>query len=259
MLPDAATPKLRGCYVISLRPVGGHAPLRRAAAAHGARVLALSPWRIEPRDDAATRRSLRDALRADIVVFTSPAAVRAAASLQALRARRGQAWLAVGAGTAAALRRAGVGQGQAPARMDSEGLLGLPALRDVRGREVALVTAPGGRGVIADTLRRRGARLLRADVYARVPVTPAPAAIARLRALGPAPLLLALSSGEALLGVLAALPPDAAARLRGARVLAASERLAALAREHGFQDIAVAADARPRSLLAVAAAVPAPR
>ena len=78
-----ATPKLRGCYVISLRPVGGHAALRRAAAAHGARVLALSPWRIETRDDTAARSALHAALRADAVVFTSPAAVRAATSLSA--------------------------------------------------------------------------------------------------------------------------------------------------------------------------------
>ena len=143
--------------------------------------------------------------------------------------------------------------------MDSEGLLDLPALREVRGRAVGLVTAPGGRGVIAATLRRRGARLLRADVYARVPVTPAAAAVQRLRTLRPAHWLLALSSGEALLGVLANLPADAIARLRGARVLAASERLATLAREHGFRDISVAADARPRSLLAVAARRAAPR
>ncbi|MCA0393023.1 MAG: uroporphyrinogen-III synthase [Proteobacteria bacterium] len=250
MSPHAAPPKLHGCYVISLRPVGGHAPLRRAAATLGARTLALSPWRIAPRDDAETRRALRDALRADTVVFTSPAAVRATSALQALRPRRGQAWLAVGAG---------IDDVQAPARMDSEGLLDLPALRDVRGRTIALVTAPGGRGVIAQALQARGATLQRADVYARVPVSPAAAAVARLRTLGSTPLLLALSSGEALLGVLAALPSDAATRLRGARVLAASERLATLARDHGFGDVVVAADARPRSLLAVAAPPVAPR
>src|SRR5690606_3210293 len=161
------------CYVISLRPVGGHAPMRRAAAAYGARVLALSPWRIEPRRDAGARAALRQALRADIVLFTSPAAVRAAAALQRLHARRGQAWLAVGAGTAAALRRAGVAGVAAPARMDSEGLLALPALGAVRGRSIGLVTAPGGRNLIAPTLARRGARIVRAEVYARVAVAPA--------------------------------------------------------------------------------------
>jgi uroporphyrinogen-III synthase len=58
-MPDTV---LAGCYVISLRPAGQHEPLRRAAARHGARVLALSPWRLAPRDDAATRAALETAL-----------------------------------------------------------------------------------------------------------------------------------------------------------------------------------------------------
>ncbi|MGY1518886.1 uroporphyrinogen-III synthase [Luteimonas sp. A482] len=253
MSQDTTAPKQRACYVISLRPVGGHAPMRRAAAAHGARVLALSPWRIEMRDDAATRAALATALRADVVLFTSPAAARAAAALQPLRASPAQAWLAVGAGTAAALGRAGVERVTAPTRMDSEGLLSLPALAQVQGRSVGMVTAPGGRGLIAPTLAARGARVLRAEVYARVPVTLAPQALARLRAL-PGPLCLALSSGEALQRILEALPDDLLPRLRGARVLAASERLAQMARAAGFGDVRVAADARPASLLAASAA-----
>lgn len=250
------TDRLQGCYVISLRPVGGHDGMRRAAAAHGARVLALSPWRIEWRDGADTRRALRAALAAPRVVFTSPAAVRAALALQALRPRRGSAWIAVGAGTATALHRAGVAQVQAPQRMDSEGLLALPALAAVRGLDIGLVTAPGGRGVIATTLRRRGARVLRADVYERAPIAPMPRALAALRALD-APPWLALSSGEAFGHLIEALPADALARLRQARVVAASERLAALARGHGFTVAAVAGSARPRALLAAAASTPA--
>ena len=252
MSQDTTAPKQRACYVISLRPVGGHAPMRRAAALHGARVLALSPWRIEPRDDAATRAALATALAADVVLFTSPAAARRGA-LQPLRASPTQAWLAVGAGTAAALRRAGVERVNAPTRMDSEGLLSLPALAQVQGRSVGMVTAPGGRGLIAPTLAARGARVLRAELYARVPVTLAPQALARLRAL-PGPLCLAVSSGEALQRILEALPDDLLPRLRRARVLAASERLAQMAREAGFGDVRVATDARPASLLAASAA-----
>ena len=157
-------------YVISLRPRGDHAALRRAAARHGGGVIALSPWRLQQCDDAATRSALRLALAAPRVVFTSPPAVRAARALQAFAPRREQAWCAVGAGTAAALRRAGVHEVQAPTRMDSEGLLALPALQDVAGRDVGLVTAPGGRGEITPALLARGARVLRADVYAREPV-----------------------------------------------------------------------------------------
>lgn len=244
---------LAGCYVVSLRPVGGHDAMRRAAAALGARVLALSPWRIDPRSDAATRRDLRAALSADIVVATSPAAVRAAATLQPLRLRHGQAWCAVGSGTAAVLRRAGIDAVAAPERMDSEGLLALAELRSVRGRRVGLLTAPGGRDLIAPALRTRGAQVLRADVYDRKGIPIPPLAVGKLRRMRTRPWL-ALGSGEALQRTLAALPVDLATKLRGADVAAASARLAQVAREAGFGGrIVTAASARPRDLLAAIA------
>jgi uroporphyrinogen-III synthase len=181
-----------------------------------------------------------------------PAAVQAASALQPLRTRRGQAWFAVGAGTAAALRRAGISEVLTPQRMDSDGLLALPGLRDVDGIRVGIVTAPGGRDQMAPALRGRGAHLLRVDVYARVAVPLSPRAVAALCALA-APTWLALSSGEALQRVLGALPPEALATLRRARVVAASARLAVLAQTHGFADVTIAASAQPRDLLAAAA------
>lgn len=240
---------LAGSVVISLRPRDQHAALRRAAAAYGARVLALSPLRIEQRDDIATRAALRTALAAQQLIFTSPNAVRASAALQRLRTRRGQTWLAVGEGTATALRRAGITAVVTPQRRDSDGLLALPELHGVHGQTIGLITAPGGRNRLAPALRARGAQVLRADVYARVAIAPSPRAVAALRALE-APLLLALSSGEALESLLAALPSDVFAKLRRARVLAGSARLAELAHGHGFTDIVIAASARPRDLLA---------
>lgn len=244
--------RLQACHVVSLRPLGGHDGLRRAAARAGARVIALSPWRLETRDDPQTRKCLRAALAAPRIVFTSPAAVRAAMRMQQLRARRGQTWFAVGAGTARALRRAGIAEVIAPERMDSNGLLALAGLRDVHGSDVGLVTAPGGRDRIAPTLQRRGARLLRADVYARMPTAPSAAAVARLRSLRRRPWL-ALSSGEALQWILQVLPDDALRALRKARVAAASQRLADLAHAAGFRDVVLAASALPRDLVAAMA------
>lgn len=237
--------------MISLRPRGEHTPMRRAAARAGAGVIALSPSKLVLRDDVATRTALREALSASRVIFTSPVAVRAACALQALRARKGQAWFAVGAGTAAALRRAGIADVQAPARMDSEGLLSLPGLHDVHDQSIGFVTAPGGRGMLLPELQSRGARVLRADVYERQPVPPSPQAIAQLAALRE-PAVLALSSGEALQQVLASLPAPALDGLRRARVVAASERLASLARENGFARVALARSARPADLIAAA-------
>jgi uroporphyrinogen-III synthase len=235
--------------VVSLRPANDHAAMRRAAAAHGWRVIALSPWKIVVRADAATRASLRTALAADIVIATSPAAVRAARTLSPLRARRGQIFCAVGSATAVALRRAGVSNVLSPERMDSDGLLALPALRAVQGRTVGLLTAPGGRDLIAPTLLERGALVQRADVYTREVVALSPASLARLRAFD-GPLLLPVSSGEALQRVFEAAPDDLVLRLRGAGVLAASERLAALARTLGCDDVRIATGPRPAQLLA---------
>jgi uroporphyrinogen-III synthase len=218
----------------------------------GARMRAVSRWRLQGVDVAASREALGAALDCSRIVFTSPAAVRAAAHLRALRARDGQQWFAVGAGTAAALRRAGIAAVIAPTRMDSDGLLASPDLQDVHGRDIGLVTAAGGRELIAPTLRARGARVLRANVYARIATRPSPRAINDLRALH-APAWLMLSSGAALEQLLATLPADAITALRSAHVAAASDRLARLAQSHGFSHIVTAASAMPRDLVDAAA------
>lgn len=242
--------------VLSLRPRGQHGSLRTAARRRGARVLAASPIAIVPLDDARTRTTLAAALDAERIVFTSPNAVRAAARLAPLRARRGQVWLAVGAGTRRALARAGI-TAIAPNRMDSDGLLDLPALSDVRGMRIGLITAPGGRDLLAPTLTARGAQVLRAHVYARREVALTARQHAALAAALHAPrrVLLIASSSEALAALLCQV--DAAA-LRHCAVVATSARMAEAARAAGFVRVAVAPYPRPSALLdaAVTAFVP---
>lgn len=243
--------QLQGWTVLSLRPRGQHAGLRAVASRYGARLLALSPFAIEPLVDPEHRKTLKQGLAADIVIWTSPNAVRAAAALQPLKARRGQAWLAVGSGTRRALLRAGI-DALAPSRMDSEGLLAMPELQGIRYRSVGLVTAPGGRGLLAPTLSKRGAQVVRADVYARQPIAFTPRATTALNAaLGsPQRVLLVLSSQEALQRLLAARTASALAAIA---VVAASRRLADVARQSGFQRIAVASSASPAALMQAAA------
>ena len=135
--------------------------------------------------------------------------------------------------------------------MDSEGLLAMPALRDIAGGSIGLVTAPGGRNRLGPALQSRGAEVRRADVYERTPVA-IPAA--RWQALAnvlatPQRVVLALSSAEALEAVLRQRPANLEKSLRRVAVAAASERLAQAARDAGFRRIAIAADARPASLL----------
>ena len=249
---DQALPLQHWC-VLSLRPRGQHAGLRAAAARHGARTLALPVCAIDIHDDAPTRAALADALRARTVLYTSPNAVAAAAALHPLAPRRGQCVLAVGDGTRRALRRHGI-EADAPARMDSEGLLAMPQLAGIAQQRIALVTGVGGRNLIAPALRERGAEVQRVDVYTRRPL---PLSHARLDALDAAlddaaRVLLALSSGEALQRLLAELPANLRSAFAGIAVAAASARLAEAARNAGFQRIAIAASARPDALLRAA-------
>ena len=245
---------LQDWTVLSLRPRGQHGGLRKAATRHGARLLALSPFAITLLGDPAHRQALEQALAADIVVWTSPNAVRAAAALQQLSARRGQCWLAVGSGTCRALQRAGI-EAQAPARMDSEGLLAMPALQDIEGRRIGLVTAPGGRGLLAPGLSERGALVIRADVYARQPLAFSTHRLDALdRALSaPERVLLVLSSQEALLQLLTTDVPSIRVGLTNTAVVAASDRLADAARQSGFRRVTVACNATPAALLQAAA------
>lgn len=236
-----------------MRPRGQHGGLRTAAARHGARTLALSPFAIETRIDAVTRVALNQALLAEGVLYTSPNAVVAAAALQTLKARREQLVLGVGSGTRRALHRLGVAA-EAPERMDSEGLLAMPQLADVAGRRIGLITGAGGRDRLAPALRQRGAQVLRVAVYARVPLALPPK---QLQALAdvlahPRQALLPVSSGEALQQVLDRLPGALRKPFSRIAVVAASARLAEVAREAGFRRIAIASDARPAAMLRAA-------
>ncbi|MET0580961.1 MAG: uroporphyrinogen-III synthase [Pseudoxanthomonas sp.] len=238
-----------GWYVISLRPQGGHAALRRAAAEQGARLIALSPWRVSLRSDERTMQALAEALAAPRILFTSPNAVRAAAALLPLARQPEQTWIAVGSGTVAALGKAGIDEVAFPMRMDSEGLLALPALDGISGLKIGLVTAPEGRQVLSPALSGRGAEVLRADVYAREPVALSARALRKLRELD-APAALALSSGGALQRLLDSAPAALLAQLRSQPVVAASARLQRFARDAGFAEVELAEGPLPTQLIA---------
>ena len=251
-MPDRALP-LHGWTVVSLRPRGQHAAVRTAAARLGGRVLACAPLAIATCMDEATRQALAEAIACAIVVVTSPNAVASARSLQPLRAQPGQCWLAVGGGSRDALARAGI-EAEAPARMDSEGLLALPALQEVDGVPVGLVTAPGGRGRIATVLQERGARIVRADVYRRQPAAIPAASWRHLQdALAdPARVLLLASSGEAFRGMLEQAPPALRGALGRAAIAVPGDRLATVARDAGFARVAIAGSPRPAAMLRAA-------
>lgn len=252
--PTAKQP-LAGAVVAITRPAGTGGALARRVRTLGGVPLRLPGLGLRAAEDAeAARRALRAALRAEVVVFTSPAAVRHAARLVPLRFARATAVIGIGAGTARALRRAGVARALHPAgRQDSAGALALPGLEDVRGQRVALIGAPGGRGVLDAELARRGATLLQAHVYRRVPPRLTRRHLQALAAVR-GPLYVLLSSAEALTQLRAALPLPAWSHLAGGTAVVSSARLATAARRAGFAAIAPARSALAADLLAAAVA-----
>jgi uroporphyrinogen-III synthase len=242
---------LEGATVVVTRPAGTSAALARRLRGLGARAVSIPGLSLQPSEHDAG--AVRKAGFEDWI-FTSPAAVRFGAGL--LPPRRARARLrayAVGEGTARALARHGIAATIPHDRSDSEGLLALPELKRVRGRRIALVGAPGGRDLIAPALRRRGAKVEAIHVYRRRPprlTRRHSDALAAARD----PLITLVSSGEALAHLVALLPPQALARLRAQILVVSSARLAALAREHAFAEVALARSAQPRDLIDAAAA-----
>ena len=75
----------------------------------------------------------------------------------------------VGGASVRALERFGITGVVAPqGRYDSESLLDLPALAAVNGRRVVIFRGEGGRELLGETLRARGAVVEYAECYRRV-------------------------------------------------------------------------------------------
>lgn len=228
--------------------------MKRRIAALGGAAIGLPGLGVRGVEDVeVARRALRAARTADFVVFVSPNAVRYAfALLPGLRFTRGVQVCAIGAGTQRALTRRGAREVLRPEqRQDSEGLLALKQLAHVRGRRIALIAAPGGRELLREQLRQRGAKVECVDVYHRT----APRwnrrhfdALER----GAAPLITLLSSAEATEHLRTRLPVPLFARLVAGMAIVSSARLAAAARAAGWRDIRTASSANAADLCTAA-------
>jgi uroporphyrinogen-III synthase len=244
---------LAGASVVVTRPAATAVALKRRIRALGGKPLSLPGLVLRAiADDTAATTGLRQTQNADVVVFVSPTAVKFAFALRTLRFGRHTLVAAVGAATAQALRRKGLRNVVFPQdRQDSEGLLALPALQKLRGRQIVVIGAAGGRELLADTLRARRARVREIHVYRRVAPRYDARQLAALEA-APAPLLTLLSSAEALANLRAQLPLSLFARLAGGELIVSSDRLAELARRSLFANVHIAVSPSPQHLLAAA-------
>jgi len=138
----------------------------------------------------------------------------------------------VGQGSARALRSLGVASVLAPRdRFDSEALLALPALQQVSGWRIAILRGDGGRELLGDTLKARGAEVEYVTCYRR---SQAALDIEGLHTAKPD--AITLTSSEALAHFDAALG-ERAAELKRLPLFVPHPRIAAAARALGWQQV----------------------
>ena len=233
---------LSGWTLISLRPRHRHGPVRRAAAARGAQVLAVSPYELLALDAGAALQAVLDC---PIRIASSPAAVAFAAAQADLQGD----WLAIGTATAKALRRAGAAQVQSAEPQNADGLLALPVLSECRGKQIGLITAPDGRGVLERELPARGAQLHLAHVYHRQAL-PLPTRVhRRLQELGPDTAVL-VSSRAAFAEFWRQLDDAEHDKISRTLCIASSARLLDYLQTLGLRKLRLAAGTQPATMLA---------
>ena len=205
----------------------------------GLQVIRMPAFRFEAREHHVAVDAAWQQAGHRLLIFTSPRSVQY--GLPALEGGMLEAGTvaAIGPATAKALREAGLEPFQPDdAGYDSEAMLAALDRHFSPGAAVILA-APGGREALQQGLAARGWQVRLVPVYARVLIDPEPSAVAALEAADR--VVSFWTSGVALTHLLGGVSSRARERVRSGMAVVISERLAALAREQGVEDIRIAA------------------
>lgn len=161
---------LAGLKILVTRPRDQATPLAQAIEQAGGVPLLFPLLDILPvQDYQMLQEQISHLPECNLAIFISPNAVQY--GMAAIRAS-GMSCVpkiaTVGPGSAQALREAGVADVIVPTeRFDSEGLLAMPELQHIAGWRVMIFRGDGGRELLGDTLRSRGAMVEYASCYRR--------------------------------------------------------------------------------------------
>jgi uroporphyrinogen-III synthase len=227
---------LAGCGIAITRPAEQADALNEGIHRAGGTPIAFPLLAIAPLETYDVFDGVIETLpQCDWIIFISSNAVqqgmpRVAARFPQLPPKL--RFAAIGPTTAQELAHCRVEQVLTPAtRFDSENLLALPELQDMKQQRVVIVRGVGGRELLADTLRERGADVAFAECYRRVNPQPDAGKLPELWQNGRLHALVVTSS-EALRNLLH-IAQDAP-WLKDIRVCVNHARIAEAARAHGL-------------------------
>jgi uroporphyrinogen-III synthase len=238
---------LLGKTIVVTRPAAQAEGLASAIRVQGGTVLLYPLLEIGPPAETAALQAAAGRLTDfALAIFISPNAVDY--SLPTLLA--GQAWpvhlvpAAVGQGTVKTLAGYGITGCVAPTvRFDSEALLDCPALQSeqVAGKQIAIFRGDGGRELLAETLRERGASVTCIPCYRRLP--PARSVQVLMEAWQQQLDAITISSSEGLRYLLERLDASGRALLKQTPVFVPHARIAENAAALGLEKIILTAGA----------------
>ena len=246
---------LSGLIVLITRPSNQADALRRAIESDGAKVLSLPLIEIKALNGVQAIQDLKDkVLQLDCyqsLIFVSNNAVRFGGEVI------NNYWpqvplsvnvIAVGPTTAEAASERFICKVTQPSNgMTSEDILRLPQLQDVSGQKIGIVRGQGGRELLADTLRERGAIVDYLEAYSRSPIDYTSADVCnRLCEAGVN--VLTVSSGESL-DRLTHLLADNRKKLQQLNLLVPSQRVGRQAEKAGYKHVHNASGADPLSFV----------
>jgi uroporphyrinogen-III synthase len=239
---------LAGRTIVVTRPRAQAAALAGAIAEAGGMPLIFPLLEISPAPDPQPlQQAVLNLAQYALAVFISPNAVDYALPAILCRGPWPATLLpaAVGQGTVRALAAKGVNGCVAPTeRFDSEALLALPEMLAVNGKKIIIFRGDGGRELLADTLRERGAEVDYATCYRRS--GPADGVLPLLAAWRAGRLdALTVSSSEGLHYLLDLLDAEGRQFLRKTPIFVPHARIAETAQELGLNNtiLTEAADA----------------
>ncbi len=162
---------LHGRHIVITRPIGQAGKLTGLIKEAGGEVVSFPLIEIAPLDNYQAFESVMSRLNAfDWAIFISSNAVQNAMPLVSkLKLPSNLKFAAIGPSTAAELNKFGIQNTLIPQdRFDSESLLALPEMQAVNNQKVMIFRGVGGREVLADTLKSRGAEVHFAECYQRI-------------------------------------------------------------------------------------------